>query len=79
MIQFPKEVAATQSGSSLSPEHIIWRFPDVHTATGLSRTSIWRHVRDGSFPAPIQLTGNLVGWIAKEVIEWRNSRPRTGK
>ena len=62
--------------SKLPPENIIWRFPEVHTATGLSRTSIWRHIRDGTFPPPIQLTSRLVGWIASEVLEWRNTRPR---
>ncbi|MBF0383931.1 MAG: AlpA family phage regulatory protein [Magnetococcales bacterium] len=54
----------------------IWRYPQVHQETGLSRTTIWRKVREGSFPAPIKLTGYNIGWIASEVLDWRNTRPR---
>ncbi len=37
--------------------------PDVLARTGLSRSSIYARVVDGSFPKP-------VGWIEEEVDEW---------
>ena len=44
--------------------------------TGKSRQQIWRDIRAGSFPAPIELGPNSVGWYADEIDEWLASRPR---
>ena len=41
-----------------------------------SRVQIWRDVRDGKFPAPIQLGPNAVGWFEDEIDDWLASRPR---
>ncbi|MYB44181.1 MAG: AlpA family phage regulatory protein [Acidimicrobiia bacterium] len=39
------------------------RLPEVLEITGLSRTTIWRRERDGSFPPPIRLGGEHTrGW-----------------
>lgn len=56
----------------------ILRSKDVLQATGLSRTSIWRGVKNGSFPAAIKLSANAVGWYAHEIESWLASRPRVG-
>src|SRR5438552_12106741 len=53
------------------------RWPDVHARTGLSRTTVWRLVRQGAFPASRQLSANAVGWFASEVDAWVASRART--
>ena len=40
---------------------------------GLSRTSLWRRVRDGDFPAPVRLVGHAsraVGWRRVDVERW---------
>ena len=57
----------------------IIRIKDIIKITGLSRTSIWRYIRKGSFPEPVALGGpgsRAVGWHASEVREWLDSRPR---
>ena len=49
------------------------RLPEVMEITGLSRTTIWRRERDGSFPAPIRLGGEhtrTVGWREQDIYEW---------
>ena len=51
------------------------RFPEVIERTGISRTTIWRRVRAGTFPAPIQLGSNSIGWAEPAIIEWVESRP----
>lgn len=58
----------------------ILRQKDVQAATGLSRTTIWRLVRHGAFPAPRRLTNGLpgkvaVGWLARDVEGWLATRP----
>ncbi len=52
------------------------RAPQVMARTGLSRTTIWRRVRAGTFPAPVQLGENSIGWPASEITAWLGERPR---
>ena len=47
--------------------------PEVIDITGLSRTTIWRRERDGSFPQPIRLGGEhtrAVGWREQDIYDW---------
>ena len=47
--------------------------PEVIEITGLSRTTIWRRERDGSFPPPIRLGGGhtrAVGWREQDIYDW---------
>lgn len=57
-------------------DHQMLRPPEVMARTGLSRTTIWRRVRAGTFPAPVQLGENSIGWPASEITAWLASRPR---
>lgn len=41
-----------------------------------SPVQIWRDVRAGKFPAPIQLGPNSIGWYEDEIADWLASRPR---
>jgi len=49
------------------------RLPEVLEITGLSRTTIWRRERDGSFPSPFRLGGErtrAVGWREQDIYDW---------
>lgn len=48
----------------------ILRLPNVKACTGLSRSTIYLRVAEGTFPAPISLGGRAVGWIEQEVNDW---------
>ena len=37
---------------------------------GISRTTLWRMVKDGTFPAPRRITAGVKGWLPKDVDEW---------
>lgn len=51
------------------------RWRQVSARTGLSRPTIWRAVRAGIFPRPVQIMGpNAVGWIESEVDSWIQGR-----
>lgn len=55
----------------------IMRTPEVVKITGLSKTTIWRRVRSGDFPAPIRLGGlatRSVGWREGEIENWIDTR-----
>ena len=51
------------------------RFVDVIECTGLSRTTIWRRVKAGTFPAPVSLGENSCGWPENLITDWIESRP----
>ena len=59
----------------VNPGTIMLRFPAVIERVGLSRTTIWRRVRAGEFPAPISLGKNSVGWPSIWIEDWLGSRP----
>ena len=56
-----------------TPARII-RFHQVQARTGLSRSTIYRRLAEGSFPRPVQLGARAVGWIEEEVDEWIRQR-----
>ena len=53
----------------------IIRLPEVRSVTGLSRSTIYRRVAQGEFPAPVQISERAVGWREDEVMEWIERRP----
>lgn len=51
------------------------RLRSVENYTALSRSVIYRMIKDGKFPAPIQLTGaRAVAWVAEDVDGWIQNR-----
>lgn len=42
----------------------------VMEATSLSRSSIYRGVKAGTFPVPVALTTGRVAWRAADVAKW---------
>ncbi|MDE0259615.1 MAG: AlpA family phage regulatory protein [Gammaproteobacteria bacterium] len=56
----------------------ILRIKDVIEMTGLSRTSIWRRVKQEQFPQPLRLGGpgsRAVGWHRSTIEEWGGLSP----
>lgn len=54
----------------------ILRLPEVINCTGLSRATIWRKERDGTFPIRVRTGVNSVGWKSIEIEEWIEALPR---
>ena len=50
------------------------RWPEVQNLTGLSRTTVDRLERAGSFPRRVLLSENAVGWRKAEILAWAQSR-----
>ncbi len=49
---------------------------EVMAQMGWSRTTLWRRVRAGAFPAPVELGVNSIGWPESQVNEARDALPR---
>ena len=54
----------------------ILRCPDVVRLTGLSKATLYREVKAGQFPAPLQIGPRAVGWRRDEIEGWIKSRER---
>jgi len=47
---------------------------EVLRMIGVSRTTLWRMVRDGVFPPPIRITKRNTGYILDDVEGWIRQR-----
>lgn len=52
------------------------RLNDVKAATGLARSTVYKYVKQGIFPAPVSLGGRSVAWVEVEVQAWIAERIR---
>ena len=52
----------------------ILRRKQVEQRTGLSRSTIYLRIQEGSFPKPISLGERAVGWLENEIEAWLASR-----
>jgi len=52
-----------------APDRIL-RLNTVLDRTGLSRSTLYRKVEEGTFPAQVRIAARCVGWRESAVIEW---------
>lgn len=52
----------------------ILRRKQVEARTGLSRSTIYLRVSEGTFPKPVNLGARAVGWLEAEIDGWLASR-----
>ena len=50
----------------------ILRRPDVEAVNGLSRSTIYKWMNEGSFPKPVKLGPRAVGWREADINDWLN-------
>ena len=60
------------------PKHVdpprFIRLPQVLEMTGLSTSTIYRWMTDGTFPKQIQLGSRYDVWNERDVIDWMNAQ-----
>ncbi|MGB8477673.1 MAG: AlpA family transcriptional regulator [Acidobacteriaceae bacterium] len=54
----------------------ILRLPDVKARTGLSRSTIYLRLAEGSFPRPVSLGARSIGFVEAEIDAWVDERIR---
>lgn len=54
----------------------VLRLPKVSEKVGLSKASIYRLMKEGKFPPPIELGDRARGWPESVLDEWIEERPR---
>lgn len=55
------------------------RRPTVEAVTGLSRSSIYAMMDDGSFPRPVRIGRRAVAWRESDLRAWLESRQSAEK
>jgi prophage regulatory protein len=50
---------------------------DLESLFQISRATIYRWVKEGSFPKPIHLGANMVRWKVSDIEEWIVAREAT--
>jgi prophage regulatory protein len=54
--------------------HTILRLPTVLSTIGLSRSTVYLRISEGTFPRPIPLGTRAVGWLQSDIEEWLHQR-----
>jgi prophage regulatory protein len=57
----------------------ILRINEVTNLTGLSKSSIYKQVRQNQFPQSIKLTARATGWDSREVEKWITNKINKNK
>ena len=57
-------------------ESMLLNRKQVESMTGLSRSTLYRQMRTGTFPTPLKVGIRAVRWRPHDIAEWLESRPR---
>jgi prophage regulatory protein len=68
------EHTATVIRRDADAPRVFARLPTVIQVTGLGRSTIYRMVANGAFPAPVQLGARAVAWRWSDLDSWSDSR-----
>jgi len=53
----------------------IIKLKEVMNLTSLSRASIYRYLKENTFPSQIKIGVRSVGWKESEILDWIELRP----
>jgi predicted DNA-binding transcriptional regulator AlpA len=59
-----------------APVELIRGWAGICAEVHKSRVQLWRDIRAGRFPQPIEIGPNAIAWVRSEVEVWKASRPR---
>lgn len=55
------------------------RFNSVQELTALSRTEIYRRIKNGTFPAPIKIGVRAIAWPSETIAQYIDSLASVGR
>jgi prophage regulatory protein len=59
----------TTDNRDFAPSGLL-RGKEVFRRVALSRTTVWRRIRLGTFPAPVSLGPTRIAWREADVVAW---------
>jgi prophage regulatory protein len=67
----------TQQNETIGPRLLSWK--QLRDLVPLSRTTVWRRVRDKQFPEPLKISPGRVAWAERDVVEWIAHRMKNAR
>ena len=64
-----QQLAPNRGGEPFPPNALL-RLKDVRRLVGLSRTTIYKRMSDGTFPRPLRVSERSVRWRMQDLQEW---------
>lgn len=58
-------------------ENRLLRIDEVRRLTTFSQVHVYRLIKSGKFPRPVQIGVRRVGWRAQEIFSWLAERSKT--
>ena len=66
--------------NKISSETIFLTQPEISNWIKVSKSTVYKWVKDGQFPRPVMLgkaeKNGTARWIRADIIQWLSSRPR---
>tara|TARA_B100000989_G_C19308496_1_gene371487 strand:- start:152 stop:397 length:246 start_codon:yes stop_codon:yes gene_type:complete len=66
--------------NKISSETIFLTQPEISNWIKVSKSTVYKWVKDGQFPRPVMLgkpeKNGTARWIRSDIIQWLSSRPR---
>ena len=61
----------------LTDQDVLLTRREVERRTGLSRSTLYRKMREGTFPVPLKVSERAVRWRERDIRAYVDSRPRS--
>ena len=61
-------------GAMTRPVTVILRLPTVLQRTGLSRSTVYSYIAQGTFPKPVRLGPRSIGFVDRDIESWIQDR-----
>ena len=67
-------VALVHSTKPVLPRDRLLRLPDVETAPGCKKSTIYKLMKEGKFPPCVRITARMAAWPESAVLAWVQAR-----
>lgn len=66
------------STNPITPRDRLLRLPDVEAATGCKKSTIYKLMKEGKFPACVRITQRMSAWPESAILTWVQQRIHGG-
>lgn len=69
-VEEPGQTPGQSSPQQEPPDERFLRLPEVKRRTGMSRSTVYRRMDEGTFPQTVPMSGNIAAWRESDVTAW---------
>jgi len=71
-------VHLAHSAKPVTPRDRLLRLPDVEGVTSCKKSTIYKLMKEGKFPACVRITSRMSAWPESAVLQWVQERINEG-